>query len=60
MKLFLVQKIQSLMQRRRRRLDAAQYIRGYQRYPETPEEVAFADVCLDWAFSECPWEPAEQ
>tara|TARA_Y100000310_G_scaffold219734_1_gene221137 strand:- start:58 stop:249 length:192 start_codon:yes stop_codon:yes gene_type:complete len=36
-----------------------QYVRGYKRYPETEEEVAWAVAASHWALEEYPWEEEE-
>ena len=34
----------------------AQYIQGYQRYPETEEEIAYAKTLLPEVWAEVPWD----
>ena len=36
--------------------DVAQYIRGYQLYPETKEEIALAEATVLYAFDDDSWE----
>jgi hypothetical protein len=33
-----------------------QYIRGYERYPETEEEIAWVNAALETALADVPWE----
>jgi len=37
-----------------------QYIRGYQQYPETEDEIAMAQSTLQAALAENPWEDSER
>ncbi len=44
------------LRRERDRKDIEQYIRGYQQYPETKEEIASAESALGYAFDDDSWE----
>ncbi len=44
------------LRREKDRKDIEQYIRGYQLYPETKEEVALAEHLANYALAENPWE----
>ncbi len=44
------------LRRERDREDIEQYIRGYQQYPETKEEIAPAESTLGYAFDDDSWE----
>ncbi len=48
-----------LRQKRERELEE-QYIRGYQKYPETKEEIASAEATLHEAFADSPWEDDDE
>ena len=44
------------LRRERDREDIEQYIRGYQDYPETKEEIALAESTLGYALDDDSWE----
>jgi metal-responsive CopG/Arc/MetJ family transcriptional regulator len=44
------------LHRRREKEAIEQYIRGYQQYPETAEEIALAESTLAGVLAENPWE----
>ena len=44
------------LRREKDREDIEQYIRGYQKYPETKEEIALAESTLRYAFDDDSWE----
>ncbi|MSQ40313.1 MAG: hypothetical protein EXR55_01340 [Dehalococcoidia bacterium] len=48
-----------LRQKRERELEE-QYIRGYQKYPETEKEVAWAEATLHEALADSPWEDDDE
>ena len=48
--------VEEHLRRQQEREDVEQYIRGYQKYPETEEEVALAEATLHYAFGEESWE----
>ena len=48
--------LEAFLRRERDREAIEQYIRGYQQYPETEEEVALAESTLRYAFDEDSWE----
>ena len=48
--------VEEHLRRAREREDVERYIRGYQLYPETKEEVAMAEATLHYAFDEDSWE----
>ena len=58
---FFRRAVEAFLRRERERELEEQYIRGYQRYPETAEEVAFAESTLTEALADNPWdeEPGE-
>lgn len=41
---------------RERQADIARYVEGYQRYPETADEIAAAEAALSDLIAEEPWE----
>jgi len=53
---FFRRAVEAFLRRERQREDIAQYIRGYQRYPETLEEAAVAEATMMHAFVENPWD----
>ncbi|MBI2917660.1 MAG: ribbon-helix-helix protein, CopG family [Chloroflexi bacterium] len=58
---FLRRAIEAFFRRQREREEIERYIRGYQQYPETAEEIAFAESALADVMAENPWdEGAEQ
>ena len=57
---FVRQAVEAYLRRERERKDIEQYIRGYQQYPETPEEVAWAEFASQSALEESPWEDTDQ
>ena len=44
------------LRRAKEREDVQQYIRGYQKNPETQEEIALAEATLGYVMAENPWE----
>ena len=48
--------VEEHLRRAKEREDVQQYIRGYQKYPETEEELALAEATLHYAFDEESWE----
>ena len=42
--------------RERERKAVTEYVRGYQRYPETEDEIAFAESAIHQALAGSPWE----
>ena len=44
------------LRREKDREDIEQYIRGYQQYPETKEEIQMAESLLGYVLAENPWE----
>ena len=53
---FFRRAVEEYLRRAREREDVEQYIRGYQLYPETQEEVALAAATLAYIMAENPWE----
>ena len=53
---FFRRAVEEHLRRAREREDVEQYIRGYQLYPETKEEVALAEATLGYVMAENPWE----
>ena len=53
---FFRRAVEDYMRRAKQRRDVEQYIRGYQQYPETKEEVALAESTLRYVMAENPWE----
>ena len=48
--------VEAFLHRERERQLEEQYIRGYQQYPETAEEVAIAESTLAEVLADNPWE----
>lgn len=48
--------VEEHLRRAKEREDIQQYIRGYQKYPETRDEQAVAESTLHYAFDEEAWE----
>ena len=48
--------VEERLRRAREQEDVEQYIRGYQLYPETKEEIALAESTLHYAFEGESWE----
>ena len=53
---FFRRAVEEHLRRAREREDVERYIRGYQLYPETQEEVALAEATLGYIMAENPWE----
>ena len=53
---FFRRAVEEQLRRAKERADVEQYIRGYQLYPETKEEVAMAEATLGYVMAEKPWE----
>ena len=53
---FIRRAVEEHLRRAREREDVEQYTRGYQKYPETKEEVALAESTLGYVMAENPWE----
>ncbi len=53
---FFRRAVEEHLRRAKEREDVEQYIRGYQLFPETEEEVALAESTLRYAFDEDSWE----
>ena len=53
---FLRKAVEALLHREREREAIEQYIRGYQQYPETEEEITLAESTLELTLAEYPWE----
>ena len=53
---FFRRAVEERLRRERDREDIARYIEGYQKYPETEDELAFAESALLYAFDEDSWE----
>ena len=53
---FFRRAVEDYLRRAREREDVERYIRGYQKYPESKEEVALAEATLHYAFDEDSWE----
>jgi len=53
---FFRRAVEEHLRRAREREDVEQYIRGYQQYPETKEEIALAEATLHYAFDDESWE----
>ena len=58
---FFVRAVEEYLRRERHRQDVEQYIRGYQEFPETEQEVAEAEALASWSLGQEPWddEPRE-
>ena len=57
---FFRRAIEALLHRERERKAIEQYIRGYQQYPETEDEIAMAQSTLQAALAENPWEDSSE
>ena len=53
---FFCKAVEEHLRREKEREDIEQYIKGYQRYPETKEEMALAEATLVYAFDDDSWE----
>ena len=53
---FFRQAAEEHLRRQQQREAVDQYIRGYQQYPETAEEIAMAEVTMRYALADNPWE----
>jgi len=53
---FFRRAVEEHLQRAREWEDVERYIRGYQLYPETKDEIALAESTLHYAFDEDSWE----
>ena len=52
--------LEAFLRRERERQAIEQYIRGYQEYPETEEEVAMVQSTVGDALANSPWEAGEE
>ena len=57
---YLRRAVEAFLRREREREAIEQYIRGYQQYPETTEEIALAESTTLLAMAENPWEGDEE
>jgi metal-responsive CopG/Arc/MetJ family transcriptional regulator len=57
---FFRRAMDEFLRRKMEREAIEQYIQGYQRYPETPEEVMLAESTLQTVLAEYPWEDDAQ
>ena len=48
--------VEAHLRREGEREAVEQYIKGYQKYPETRDEIALAESTLQYAFDEDSWE----
>ena len=53
---FFRRAVEEHLRREREREDIERYIRGYQLFPETEEEIALAESTLHYAFDDDSWE----
>lgn len=53
---FFRRAVEAFLRREREREAIEQYIRGYQQYPETQEDVDLATAMSYWGLEEEPWE----
>ena len=53
---FFRRAVEEHLRRAKEREDVERYIRGYQLYPETQEDVALAMATLHYAFDDESWE----
>ncbi|MDO8751894.1 MAG: ribbon-helix-helix protein, CopG family [Dehalococcoidia bacterium] len=53
---FFRRAVEEYLRRKRQKELEEQYIRGYQKYPETEEEVALAEHMAHLVLAENPWE----
>ena len=57
---FFRRAVEERLRRAKERHDVARYIRGYQSYPETKEEIALAEATVLYAFDDDSWEEVYQ
>lgn len=57
---FLRHAVEDMLRRKKEKELSQQYIRGYQRFPETEDEKALYDIAAVWAAEDNPWEEDEQ
>ena len=57
---FFRRAIEAFLRHERDREAIEQYIRGYQEYPETEEEIGLAQTTLPAALVENPWEDSPE
>ena len=53
---FFRRAVEERLRRAKEQKDVEQYIRGYQMYPETKEEIALAEATLGYVMAENPWD----
>ena len=53
---FFRRAVEEHLRRVKEREDVERYIQGYQKYPETKEEIALAEATLQYAFNDESWE----
>ncbi len=57
---FLRRALESYLRQKRERERVEQYIRGYQKYPETAEEMAGWESIVAEAWADLPWEDGDE
>jgi metal-responsive CopG/Arc/MetJ family transcriptional regulator len=57
---FLRRAIRSMLRAETERERVQRYVKGYRRYPETAEEIAFIEAALALAPAVEPWEEREE
>jgi metal-responsive CopG/Arc/MetJ family transcriptional regulator len=57
---FFRRAVEERLRRAKERADVEQYVKGYQLYPETKEEVAMAEATLQHSFDDDSWEEVYQ
>ena len=53
---FFRRAVEEHLRRDRERADIERYIKGYQQFPETEEEMAWVESTIHYAFDDAPWE----
>ena len=57
---FLRRALEAYLRQKRERAREEQYIRGYQKYPETAEEMAGWEARVAEAWADLPWEDGDE
>ena len=57
---FFRRAVKLYFQSKRKKEDIERYVRGYQQFPETEEELAWTSVTLASVWAESPWEDESQ
>ena len=57
---FFRRAVETLLHREREREAIEQYIQGYRRHPETPEELGWVEEASKGVLSEYPWQDRDE